>query len=190
MFSIFFLAIQIAMGFVANPNLCKNCHTKQYDFWEKTPHSSAYLILYSKNEHINPECITCHTLGYQKSGGFDKILKPLVLTTQKPGIEEIMKTVFPNEKSKTVSFKTNAEEYKKIHKKYWDEINQLYSEKKITKNFLGVQCEHCHGNREEHIQKVGLKLKVPAKNQCVQCHTPPNAEPVTKDMIKKMSCPK
>lgn len=181
------------MGFVANPNLCKNCHTKQYDFWEKTPHSSAYLILYSKNEHINPECITCHTLGYQKSEGFDKILKPIVLISSPPklGVEEIMKVVFPNEKSKeSLSFKNHPEEYKKLHKKYWDEINRLYVEKKILKNFLGVQCEHCHGNREEHIKKAGLKLKIIAKNQCVQCHTPPNAEPVSKKMVKEMSCPK
>ena len=49
---------------------CKDCHTPQHEFWKKTLHAHAYATLVSKSDEYNPECVGCHTTGYNKPGGF------------------------------------------------------------------------------------------------------------------------
>lgn len=48
---------------------CRSCHTDIYNQWAKTPHAHAIDSLKKKNEHHNPECITCHVTSYL-TGGF------------------------------------------------------------------------------------------------------------------------
>ena len=52
---------------------CAQCHTKQVKIWKESNHASAFISVYSKNQHFNRECVACHTVGFQKAGGFTDI---------------------------------------------------------------------------------------------------------------------
>jgi len=54
---------------------CAQCHAKQVKVWKESNHASAFISLYSKNQHFNRECVACHTVGFQKEGGFTDIKK-------------------------------------------------------------------------------------------------------------------
>ena len=43
---------------------CGACHEEQQKFWKSTTHSKAYASLTKTEDHLNYECIECHTLGY------------------------------------------------------------------------------------------------------------------------------
>ena len=43
---------------------CGACHEEQQKFWENTTHSKAYASLTETGDHLNYECVECHTLGY------------------------------------------------------------------------------------------------------------------------------
>jgi hypothetical protein len=49
---------------------CSACHENAQSVWEGTGHSGAYSILERVNKEYDPECIGCHTVGFNKSGGF------------------------------------------------------------------------------------------------------------------------
>ncbi len=53
---------------------CKGCHTKIYDFVEGTKHVKAYETLREKERQFEPDCIGCHTTGFNKPGGFTNVL--------------------------------------------------------------------------------------------------------------------
>ena len=65
--------------------ICKKCHLKQYKSWEATPMSQAFEILrpgnraeaktaagldVEKDYTTDATCLSCHTVGYGKPGGF------------------------------------------------------------------------------------------------------------------------
>lgn len=50
--------------------LCMRCHTQEADQWKTTSHSVAWKTLVDTKSDSKAECITCHVVGYQKSGGF------------------------------------------------------------------------------------------------------------------------
>lgn len=49
---------------------CKDCHQREYDIWKNTPHSYALDSLVYPGErseiprHFDPECISCHVVGW------------------------------------------------------------------------------------------------------------------------------
>jgi len=49
---------------------CKTCHIKTYKAQSKTPHAMSLDNLKDAGEETNPECLSCHTTGYGKPGGF------------------------------------------------------------------------------------------------------------------------
>jgi len=53
---------------------CKMCHATVYSFVSGTSHSTAYETLRKKERQFEPDCISCHTTGYKKPGGFNNIL--------------------------------------------------------------------------------------------------------------------
>ncbi|MBI2608289.1 MAG: hypothetical protein HYW47_01675 [Deltaproteobacteria bacterium] len=57
---------------------CVQCHTKQTEVWKNSHHSTAFLSLYVRNQHFNNECISCHTVGFHKEGGFTDVRKAVV----------------------------------------------------------------------------------------------------------------
>lgn len=54
-------------------NKCKICHKGDkngniYETWEGSAHAKAMDVLVEKGEQENPECLGCHTTGYDKGG--------------------------------------------------------------------------------------------------------------------------
>jgi hypothetical protein len=51
---------------------CKSCHEESYRVWKKSPHSRAFATL--KNavppRNFDPECVSCHTVGWNPSKFF------------------------------------------------------------------------------------------------------------------------
>lgn len=51
---------------------CATCHSEQYEFWLGTRHSRAFATLEATSQETDAECIGCHTIGYQSTGGFPR----------------------------------------------------------------------------------------------------------------------
>lgn len=49
---------------------CQACHKKQHDIWFSTRHAEAFYALQDVNKAFDPDCIGCHTVGFEKTGGF------------------------------------------------------------------------------------------------------------------------
>jgi len=95
---------------------CRRCHEKIYEVWIASPHARAFHLLIPTRDEYNPECLTCHTLGFGKPGGFQNI--------------------------------------------------------RDTPTFINVQCEACHSPALQHTFNPSVKVSVPRRTQCRQCHTP------------------
>ena len=50
--------------------MCMRCHVKEAAQWKTTSHSQAWNTLQVVKRDADPECITCHSVGYNKPGGF------------------------------------------------------------------------------------------------------------------------
>ena len=183
--------------FVAHAYYCRTCHQKQYDFWESTKHASAYLVLFAKNQHFNPECIGCHSLGFEDPAGFSAIASPVVLDPPEkrkkggtPYIEKLMGKVFSGEEKKSpLDSRVDPARYLKLKKRYHDEIHKLEAAGKIAKLYAGVQCEHCHGNRSGHPSPEVPTLKKVSETSCRTCHVSPNAPAFDPGSFAKVACP-
>jgi len=49
---------------------CRACHPQQYDFWAKTGHAHAYDTLVKAGRDGDPNCWSCHTIGFGQPTGF------------------------------------------------------------------------------------------------------------------------
>ena len=54
----------------AGAEACKNCHVSAFQAWEKSAHAHALATLKAKTKHQDPECVSCHVLGFKDKGGF------------------------------------------------------------------------------------------------------------------------
>lgn len=54
----------------ATDTTCKTCHADTHTQWTKTRHGDAYNTLLKVNKAFDPECLICHTTGFNKPGGF------------------------------------------------------------------------------------------------------------------------
>ncbi|WP_282011757.1 multiheme c-type cytochrome [Nitrospina watsonii] len=54
----------------ATESTCKTCHAAAHETWEGTRHAHAYATLKAVNKSFDPECLQCHTTGFEKPGGF------------------------------------------------------------------------------------------------------------------------
>ncbi|MFN0108674.1 MAG: multiheme c-type cytochrome [Blastocatellia bacterium] len=52
---------------------CAKCHQPEYDVWQKSRHARAFAALETKQRLYDAACIGCHSLGFQKPGGFVNI---------------------------------------------------------------------------------------------------------------------
>lgn len=178
--------------YVAHPYTCRSCHRAQYDFWEKTKHASAYLVLFSKSQHFNPECIGCHSLGFEQPGGFEKIGAPITLNqpVDSDYMDSLMGKVFADEASKgPLDSRLQPERHRKLHRRYQDVVRGLEAKGQVVKWYIGVQCEHCHGNRQGHPEPSVATQKKVDLNACRECHRPPNAPQFDPALIKRVACP-
>jgi len=49
---------------------CIQCHPEVAAQWARSPHASSWLHLGERGETGNPDCLTCHTTGFGRVGGF------------------------------------------------------------------------------------------------------------------------
>ncbi|MBI1381363.1 MAG: hypothetical protein GC161_09765 [Planctomycetaceae bacterium] len=54
----------------AGPEACDTCHPAQTEFWRGTRHARAFETLRATQQHVDLECIGCHTVGLHLPGGF------------------------------------------------------------------------------------------------------------------------
>ena len=52
---------------------CKGCHAEAYTIWKQSKHAHAYQTLVSHGHAADPECLTCHTVGFGFQTGFVSI---------------------------------------------------------------------------------------------------------------------
>lgn len=160
---------------------CLECHRKQYDVWKLSKHASAMIPLYIRNQHLNPECIQCHSVGFRQPGGFNDITRPFVMPD---GMPEKMKEAMEgflqklqkkNYKGIMIDLREHPEFDRWIRSQYVKAIEK----EKWKKDFLGIQCENCHqarglkdaeGNPIPHFSEASFPKKVVVQT-CLQCHT-------------------
>jgi len=59
---------------------CKTCHIAAWTSWKATKHSHAYHTLEVAGHETDPDCLTCHTVGFGFSRGFLSVEKhPITL---------------------------------------------------------------------------------------------------------------
>ena len=51
---------------------CRSCHQSVYDSWRVTTHAQAYNTLRAQTAEDEPQCLACHTTGYQYYGGYEE----------------------------------------------------------------------------------------------------------------------
>jgi peroxiredoxin len=49
---------------------CRICHQQQHETWSLTTHAYAFETLVEHGEDRNPECLPCHTVGWDQDGGY------------------------------------------------------------------------------------------------------------------------
>ena len=49
---------------------CQYCHQDAYAIWRKSRHAEAFSALEDVNKSFDPDCLQCHTVGFDKPGGF------------------------------------------------------------------------------------------------------------------------
>ncbi len=49
---------------------CSGCHAKAFQIWKGTRHAEAYSSLIKSERIFDPDCLRCHTTGFQYKGGF------------------------------------------------------------------------------------------------------------------------
>lgn len=149
---------------------CKECHSKQTQFWQQTSHSIAFKTLHQANASNNSTCIGCHSLGYKDAKGF-LVPKNIVISDNenfdiKKYWSDFNSKIIPNKESVRGMSKATV---KKLAKK-WEKFDV---EQKITHNFANVQCLNCHVQDGEHpFSEPVVKSLDSYQNACVNCHTP------------------
>lgn len=54
----------------AGTEKCRSCHEPAYSVWKNSKHSQAWATLKADKHDADPDCVGCHTVGIQSSGGF------------------------------------------------------------------------------------------------------------------------
>ena len=49
---------------------CKPCHEYEYEKWSGKPHANAFASLEKVGSDFDPECVTCHVVGFEYESGF------------------------------------------------------------------------------------------------------------------------
>jgi 2',3'-cyclic-nucleotide 2'-phosphodiesterase (5'-nucleotidase family) len=51
---------------------CKSCHENAWEAYADSGHRAAFNTLRAKGQNFEPECVVCHTTGYQYKNGYDE----------------------------------------------------------------------------------------------------------------------
>lgn len=63
-------AFEQGLGPYVGESGCQNCHVKEHQTWSVSRHAKAYATLEKVNKAFDPDCIQCHTVGFNQPGGF------------------------------------------------------------------------------------------------------------------------
>ena len=141
--------------------LCVLCHANKQTQFDLTDHATAFQrqITGEGSDHFNPNCISCHTLGYDTTaeavnGGFDDVAAQVGWT-------------FPGSLNPT----------------NWSGMNTNLQLKS------NVQCESCHGPASAHMLSLGRTNAIDVSlsaGTCGQCHdsTPYHVKPYEWDQSR------
>ncbi len=67
----------------AGEKVCQACHSEAYKIWYDSRHAEAFYALQDVNKAFDPDCIGCHTVGFEQAGGFiDPDVTPELLHVQ------------------------------------------------------------------------------------------------------------
>lgn len=157
---------------------CMECHKAQYDVWKQSKHATAIIPLYVRNQHLNPECIGCHSVGFREPGGFSDIAHPFEMSDKtKKSLEAFLDKTFKEKKLKGSMIDLRKE--KELDQWARSEYVKAMENEKWRKDFVGVQCENCHsakglldskGKWIPHSSEPIFPKKVVAET-CLKCHT-------------------
>jgi len=195
---------------LATANSCLECHAPQYRFWEKTPHSLAYLTLKKAKEENNLTCVQCHSLGLNNPRGFNRVSDMVDLKNKKVREQywrDIFKIGAVEGQSPKPIRERSGDSLAKTHRE-WDALDKKLG---VAQNYANVQCLNCHNQPTDHPFTMGRTV-VPAtrkgeiKEHCLNCHTPDQSpewysknkkglpegvnEAKFQEMYKKLSCPR
>jgi len=108
---------------------CQQCHSEQYKLWKNTGHAHAYKTLLDRDRHYDPECLRCHTVGYDYQSGFISAEETPLL--KDVGCESCHGPASGHIQDKNAAYKVkfdcrscHTEEHspKFDYQKYWDKI--------------------------------------------------------------------
>jgi len=54
----------------AGEEICKTCHANEHKIWQSSKHATAFEDLEGVNKSFDPDCIGCHTVGFDEKGGY------------------------------------------------------------------------------------------------------------------------
>lgn len=57
---------------------CAQCHTDIYRDYVQTAHGKAWDSLVTKGQATNPDCVSCHVVGFYHENGFDRVADPQI----------------------------------------------------------------------------------------------------------------
>ncbi len=155
---------------------CLDCHEKQGTKWKSTPHSLAFITLANHKEEYNLKCIKCHSLGYQKKGGFNRA-KDLVLASEEVNQEGFYKKYIQDLKKSFGKIQSVRQLSAKEIYQYSSKLLSIDDDRNVTHNFSGVQCLNCHNNHPGHPFEESEKTlpraakKELIKKNCLDCHS-------------------
>ncbi len=182
---------------------CLECHKKQYNFWQSTAHSLAYVTLHQASEQKNRNCIGCHSLHFEKENGFYTQKQMIKSSNQNFDHEKYWKDFSFIFSEKNEIRKLTPEKRKELTGKW----QQLDLKNQVSHNYANVQCLNCHTKNSDHPFDVsGVSHKTPMKIKCLSCHTKDQSPQwyqkdekglageldgqVFESMLQKVACPK
>ena len=62
--------------------VCRACHAAEYETWKQSKHARAYNTLENVGKGFDPDCIGCHTVGFEAGGFIDPVVSPHLLHVQ------------------------------------------------------------------------------------------------------------
>ncbi|MGK0289945.1 MAG: hypothetical protein ACI86H_001400 [bacterium] len=111
---------------------CVNCHQKEAKVWKASRHAGAWKTLKKIGKNFDPECVVCHTVGFQNRGFVSEKITPHLTSVQCENCHGSMKDNHIDPKKRTVRKKVTEATCKTCHmgshspsfsfKKYWQKI--------------------------------------------------------------------
>ncbi len=75
-------SLQMGESHYVGAEQCQTCHESEYKTWQQMPHASAFASLEDVGKSFDPDCIVCHTVGFDQGGYVDFSLTPELMNVQ------------------------------------------------------------------------------------------------------------